>query len=398
MLDPVVFELCKDLEKISKSKKKKPRILFFGRETFSDNSKYLYLHMIKNYPNIEVVWCSCHASLIKLLQENNLPCFNLSKDLKLSAQFIIESAVSVFCINPLDAVNANLVLLACLSGSISIQLWHGIGVKKIDLATTSFRDMTNLSITKSIGGAISAKYYLSPSSFVDEKWMEFFGARHFIRSSYPRNEVLLRDATDFELLGAELEPDIYHQLYNVTNKKILLAPTWMENSGLNDIKVLTSIIIFCRENNITVFIKKHPFVKEDSVARKNIDGVSFIPSQIDIYPHMKYFDAVVTDYSSIIFDYLLTGKPILTVGMDKGTDFDYTLIPGGDSFRYIFNHENVADVFRHALFDDDQQDARQKVRDLIFESDDGKANSSIAEKIIHIYDVETAQKHQIEIF
>lgn len=113
---------------------------------------------------------------------------------------------------------------------------------------------------------------------------------------------------------------------------------------------------------------------------------------------MKHFDAVVTDYSSIIFDYLLTGKPILTVGMDKGTDFDYSLIPDGDSFRYVFNHENVTDVFKHALFADDQQNARQKVCDLIFESDNQMANRSIAEKIIHIYDIETAQKHQIEIF
>lgn len=397
MLDPVVFEICKDLEKISKSKKKKPRILFFGRETFSDNSKYLYLHMVENYPNFEVVWCSCHAPLIETLKENNLPCFNLNKDLKASAQFILEAAVSVFCINPLDAVNANLVLLACLAGSISIQLWHGIGVKKIDLATTSFRDVTNLSITKSIGGAISAKYYLSPSTFVDEKWMEFFGARSFIRGSYPRNEVLLRDATRLELIGAELSDELYRLLYIEPNKKILLAPTWMENSGLNDVKILTAIVLFCRKQNISVFIKKHPFVKENGAINKNIPGVSFIPSQTDIYPHMRHFDAIVTDYSSIIFDYLLVDKPILTVGQDKGTDFDYSLIPNGDSFRYSFADNSVAEVFSHALFRDDQHAGRQKTRSCIFESDDAGANQSIAEKIIHIYNTEMKLRDVIDV-
>jgi CDP-glycerol glycerophosphotransferase len=397
MIDPNVLELCKDLEVISQKKCKEKRILFFGRDTFCDNSKYLYLHMLEQHKEFEVIWCGKDDKLISMLEENNLPCFHLAKDLKLSCQFLLEAAISVHCINPIDALAGNLPMLACLSGSTSIQLWHGIGIKKVDLAITRLKDVTNLATTKLIRGATFANYYLSPSPFADERWVDFFGAKNILRAGYPRNEVLLRESREQELLGSELDSDSYQSLYHSANKKILLAPTWVENTGLNDPQLLTSMLLFCRQKNISMFVKKHAFINQVIDPDKKIANFHILPSTLDIYPHMSKFDAVITDYSSIIFDYILTEKPILTTDIHKGLDYDYAMLPDGDSFRYIITKENTAEVLNKALFNDDKKHHRQQVKKYLFHTENRQANMDVAQKIVAIFEHDTLMKNKLNI-
>lgn len=395
MIDPILFELARDLEKISKAKNKKKRILFFGRDTFTDNSKYLFLYMQQRYKDFDVVWGSFNDKLTETLVTYNIPCVPLNKDLKMSSKYLLDVAIAVFCVNPNDALKSNFVLSSCLKGAVTVQLWHGIGVKKIDLATTGFRDITNINISKSLCGAISADYYLSPSEYVDGNWQEFFGARQIIRGGYPRNEVLLRDATHYEMIDAELGQNVHELLYQKENKKILLAPTWVQNSGLNKHSILSAIGKYAQSHNVSIFLKPHPFVPENQLI--SIAGIHYIPAYLDIYPHLKQFDAMVTDYSSIIFDYLLLDKPILTVDIEQGADFDYSMLPTGDGFRYSFNAKNVADVFDAALNKDNKHSARQQLAKYIFPTDNYRACAEISEKIIHLYEKYVAQKGTLEI-
>ncbi|MFP7609966.1 CDP-glycerol glycerophosphotransferase family protein [Serratia quinivorans] len=247
--------------------------------------------------------------------------------------FLLESSIAVFCVNPLESVGQNLLLLACLHGALTFQMWHGIGPKQADLALTSVKNIADLSATKLMIGAAFPTYYISSSEFIDSKWHAFFGARKFIRASYPRNELMFRDATPLEKLGAELSDPVREALYQTDRATLLLAPTWEPDSGLNNIALLSKLVIHCQKHNINVFIKKHPFINEQNDAARNIKYLYTIPSHIDIYPHLKTFDALMTDYSSIIYDYILTGKPVATTDISKGDDFDFSLIPGDDQYR-----------------------------------------------------------------
>jgi CDP-glycerol glycerophosphotransferase (TagB/SpsB family) len=397
MTSPLLFEICDDLCYLSEKKPKKDRILFFGRDSFSDNSKYLFLHMLEEYKNMEIIWCTDNDNLFSQLQSHQLPAFHINRNINNTINFLMESAMAVFCVNPFESTSKNILFIAALQGAITVQLWHGIGVKKIDLATTPSADLTDLSKTKSIRNAASADYYLSPSSFVDDKWKDFFGTRNFIRAGYPRNEVLVRDPIAAELIGSELESVTFQALYCSDRKTILLAPTWVKDSGLNEVQILTAITHFCDKNKINVFIKHHPFVKNTNNNKSTHNHVFYIPSSADIYPHLRQFDAIVTDYSSIIFDFLLTDKPIITVGIEKGNNFDYSLIPESDTFRYSFNLNNITSIFTHALFNDNKSKYRQKVKDIIFESDNLKANENIASKIISLYEKEKKNRTKVNI-
>lgn len=395
-MNPLAFELCRDLKEISLKKKKKMRVLFFGRDTFSDNSKYLYLYMLEHYPHLDICWCSPNSSLIATLKSRELPCYDLGSNLHQSMDFLLESSIAIFCVNPLESVGHNLLLLACLHGALTFQMWHGIGPKQADLALTSVKKISDLSATKLMLGAAFPEYYISSSEFIDSRWHAFFGATKFIRASYPRNELMFREAAPMEKIGAELSEPVEEVLYHSGNTNVLLAPTWEPDAGLNNIALLSKLVIHCQKRKINVFIKKHPFISDNNDAARNIKNLYTIPSNIYIYPHLKIFDALITDYSSIIYDYILTGKPVATTDISKGEDFDFELIPGDDQYRFKINESNVGATLDEMLNSDMKKDNRAELASIIFESDNTQASKVIAEKILNIYEFK-ATKSAFEI-
>lgn len=396
-MDAIQLELCKDLEHISQRKKKQNIILFFGRDTFSDNSKYLYLYMQAHCKAFQVIWCSTCAPLIQQLRQHDLPCFLMTEDEKATHSLFLEAAIAVFCINPLEVTRGNLTPLACLKGAMSLQLWHGVGLKRLDLALTAHMDVANIVQSKSLAMVSSSDYYLSPSKIVDVGWHEFFGARRLLRAGYPRNEVLLREATPHEMIGSALHPTVEQGLYHSPNKKILLAPTHEKNAGLNNKDMLAAILVYCKQRNINVFVKRHPFVQPKGEVESQIGNLFNIPSGLDIYPHLKQFDALVTDYSSIVFDYLLVDKPVISVEAKDNARFGYSLVPGGDSFSYMFNIENLPTVFDTALGNDHKSTERKTLKNIMFSSNNQHANEEITQKILAAWKKRESNAYKIEL-
>ncbi len=69
-----------------KKTKNKKRILFFDRDAFADNTKYLYLHMVKN-PQLECIWCTWNEAVYDMLQKHHLPVHLLGK-VRISRSFL----------------------------------------------------------------------------------------------------------------------------------------------------------------------------------------------------------------------------------------------------------------------------------------------------------------------
>jgi CDP-glycerol glycerophosphotransferase len=115
-------------------------------------------------------------------------------------------------------------------------------------------------------------------------------------------------------LGADLK-----LLSKVDKKMILYAPTYRENN--QDIGRFISAlkdIINCFDNieYFELAIKPHPaFVSETGLDfRKLLSGrknLIYIDCGEDIYPWAARADFLITDYSSIYYDFLITKKPIV---------------------------------------------------------------------------------------
>src|SRR5688572_23676958 len=93
-------QLAHEFESMSKRVAKRRLVLFFGRATFSDNTKYMYLKSLSRERNYEVLWCGFDDALIDLLTANGLPCVHLTKNIDRSIDLLLHTAVAVFCVNP----------------------------------------------------------------------------------------------------------------------------------------------------------------------------------------------------------------------------------------------------------------------------------------------------------
>ncbi|MFH3098716.1 CDP-glycerol glycerophosphotransferase family protein [Citrobacter freundii] len=372
-----------------KKTKNKKRILFFDRDAFADNTKYLYLHMVKN-PQLECIWCTWNEAVYDMLQKHHLPVHLLGKNNDETINLLLEAQIAIFCVNPHHSLHKNWSYFACLEGAKHIQLWHGISVKNLLLQLTSHFSMTIPDFGTSLAWASRADYVLSTAEILNPYWREVFGCDNIINASYPRNEVLLRKITPLELLGAKLDARTMKGLAS-KRKKIFIAPTWQrfDSTDLLSREMLTQILQYTSKNNIDVFIKTHPYraVNFDSNALK-INNFYFIDAETDVYPFLNKFDALITDYSSIMFDFLLTKKPVLTLDIAPGehANFEpnYTLLPTSSNFRYKFTRDNIISMLHQALFKDEQAVDREQAVASLYPSDNVHACQKLESVIIDI--------------
>lgn len=386
----VDHRLCQVLAQTSlKKTKNKKRILFFDRDAFADNTKYLYLHMVKN-PQLECIWCTWNEAVYDMLQKHHLPVHLLGKNNDETINLLLEAQIAIFCVNPHHSLHRNWSYFACLEGAKHIQLWHGISVKNLLLQLTPYFSMTDLGFSTSLAWASRTDYVLSTAEVLNPYWREVFGCDNIINASYPRNEVLLRNVTPLELLGSKIDTRTMKAIAS-KRKKIFIAPTWQrfDNTEILSKEMLTQLLLYTSKNNIDVFIKTHPYraVNFDSNALK-INNFYFIDADVDVYPFLNRFDALITDYSSIMFDFLLTKKPVLTLDIAPGehANFEpnYALLPINNKFRYTFTKDNITSVLYKALFKDDKAVERELAVSRLFPNDSTNACQQMVMLIIDI--------------
>lgn len=386
----VDHRLCQVLAQTSlKKTKNKKRILFFDRDAFADNTKYLYLHMVKN-PQLECIWCTWNEAVYDMLQKHHLPVHLLGKNNDETINLLLEAQIAIFCVNPHHSLHRNWSYFACLEGAKHIQLWHGISVKNLLLQLTPYFSMTDLGFSTSLAWASRTDYVLSTAEVLNPYWREVFGCDNIINASNPRNEVLLRNVTPLELLGSKIDTRTMKAIAS-KRKKIFIAPTWQrfDNTEILSKEMLTQLLLYTSKNNIDVFIKTHPYraVNFDSNALK-INNFYFIDADVDVYPFLNRFDALITDYSSIMFDFLLTKKPVLTLDIAPGehANFEpnYALLPINNKFRYTFTKDNITSVLYKALFKDDKAVERELAVSRLFPNDSTNACQQMEMLIIDI--------------
>jgi CDP-glycerol glycerophosphotransferase (TagB/SpsB family) len=338
-----------EFAELSRKVVKRPIVLFFGRATFSDNTKYLYLAAAQAMPDHEVIWCTWSKALHAQLTKHGLKSIAIGADSHRTTNLFLYATVAVFCENPAAALSLNSALSGCLDGAKKIQLWHGVSVKHLDLMTIAHLDIRDAQFRRQLRMATRINYALSTSSHLDAFWLNAHGCTNLLRAGQPRNEVVVRPPTAAEMIGAELPPASAAILDAPARQKILVAPTWQRGKPLYiwTPPFFERAAQWAAANHATVFVKLHPFLLQAGLPANIGEHVIFLSAGVDLYPWLAKFDALITDYSSIMFDFLLTGRPIFTFNSRTqvawGFEPDYSLIPAGD-FRYEFDATNFESV------------------------------------------------------
>ena len=345
-----------DFAELSQKIAKRPLVLFFGRQTFSDNTKYLFLALTEARIGCEVVWCTFSKPLLATLSAHGLRGFDLTADGRQSCNLLLDAAVAVFCENPAAALALNASFSGCLAGAQKIQLWHGVSVKHLDLMLIAHLEVREADFRRQLRFATRVDHFLSTAAALDGFWIRAFGCTSLVRAGQPRNEVIVRPPSAGEMIGAELPAEQAELLRAGTKRRFLLAPTWQRGAP---IYIATApfyerLARWMTANNGVAFVKLHPFMRRAELPKDIPGTLVFLDPGVDVYPWMAQFDAMITDYSSIMFDYLLTRRPVFTFNtrtqVAYGFEPDYSLIPEGN-FRYEFTADNFETVLERNLAD-----------------------------------------------
>lgn len=393
--------LARDLSAISQRVRKRRLVLFFGRDTFSDNSKYAYLCALARTSNQQVLWCGFDPTLLDMLRKNGLPCFDLGADLDASIDLLLHAAVAVFCVNPNESLRGSAPFVACLDGARKIQLWHGVSVKHLSFMLIPHMGVTDERYRQPFEFASRADYVLSTASRFDRYWRDVFGCRTILRSGLPRNEVLVRPPTQHELLGSELPVEAEAELQSQSRRNVLVVPTWQrgQTTWLTETDCLVRLAQLSASEGINFHFKVHPlYLYGFGATDRKTQGLRFLNPGVDIYPHLSRYDALVTDYSSIMFDFLLTGKPVLSLDLDQHQhqrfEPDFSLVPDLD-FRLRFTPSTFETELLQALQGKRPSESRQMVEQL-FETPVEQSCNGLIDLIDRLVDASQADDFTVE--
>ncbi|MEP7090206.1 MAG: CDP-glycerol:glycerophosphate glycerophosphotransferase [Nocardioidaceae bacterium] len=199
------------------------------------------------------------------------------------------------------------------AGQVHLQTWHGTPLKRIgedrgpgDFSTWRHRRRIAAQAARWDG-------LVSPSPYCSRILRSAFGYEGpMLETGYPRNDVLVTDT-------GQLRRSTRERLGVAEDARVVLyAPTWRDYAGVRDSKPLYldaerlirqlpgSVVLVRGHYNSTGQAEVFP-------GHERILDVTRYPDIADLY---LAADALVTDYSSVMFDFALTDRPVVLLVPD----------------------------------------------------------------------------------
>jgi len=384
----LIYLLNLPLYWISKLIPKDKNIWVFGAwfgERYADNSKYLFEYVNKYHPEIIAVWLTNNRDVYKSLKKKGYRVF--MKKSFIGLWIAIKAKVAVVC----QSKREDLYPFICDKKTIVVQLWHGIPLKKIGYDDTLYsyrhKKFKFERIKKIIFPFLEENYTLFISTCEETK--KIFARAFNVDSEkvkvtgYPRNDCLLLKKTQSK--GSII--------------KVIYLPTFRKDRG-EEIDLfepygfsVEKLDFVLKELNAEIYMKLHPVNK---ISRKTLNQIQssnrikFLESYIDLYEILNEFDVLITDYSSVYFDYLLTDKPIIFAPFDledylkKDREFyyEYDKVTPGPKAR---NWYEVLHFLKEAIENPDKyKEEREKIRNIFHKYQDGRSSERVFNEIIKL--------------
>ncbi|MGJ7131455.1 CDP-glycerol glycerophosphotransferase family protein [Morganella morganii] len=299
---------------ISKLIKRNNNLWVIGsKNNFSCNSKYFYLNFYSknNYSNITLIWITPNKKLyMKLKSKGYKVAYKYSIK---GLYYLLKSRVYI------TSYGSQYDLSYWTSGGVFlVYLWHGIGIKNINYSSTT-PVMLKIYHSKKIIDIIAYSSYrekpnlfISTSDFMNQHFSKAFNIPlcNIITSIYPRCSIFnmsnQKIIQSLELLELHQEIYLFKKSKEYKNT-IFYMPTWRDNnSNFMELAIpnYTMLNDTLKKTNSLFIIKLHP---NTNIAefKKDYSNIIIIKGDIDPYPILAITDLLITDYSSIYYDYIL---------------------------------------------------------------------------------------------
>lgn len=364
--------------KVTKNKKLKNIIVLESHNDFDCNGGAFYNYLIKNNYNkkYRIVWLVRKKYKDKLPE--NVECVQLYKPSLKKAYYMCMSKFFSYDCNVMPKLREDQIVVFCSHGSG--------GLKNVK---------NNIKIPENIDYIlVQSKKYAA----IEANQLSILpNDKRLVSIGYPSQDAFFDDN--------------YEEINKVTKKKfkkiILWMPTFRKGGGYNrndsskeqklGIPLIQSIDSYNYINNILkqldilLIIKIHPKQDLEYIKIGDLSNIIVLTGErvkiinVDNYKLMKCTDALISDYSSVAYDYLQLDKPIAYI-LDDMDDYKlgfvvediHQLIAGQE----IYNIEDMEKFIKDVSNDNDiYKEKRKKIRDYIYEYHDGKSCERLAEML-----------------
>ena len=296
---------------------------------YNYNSKYLFEYVKEHLPQITPLFVINEANLRRELSEQYGEQYFIETESKEGIRRVLEAGVW-FTSAGLPVYGTGLE-----KNRLIVNLWHGVPLKKIALmdpnlkkaARIYFKKIFSENYTWILTTARELVPVMAKSFQVSEDRLRVWGQ--------PRNDCIFDPPDRKQVLKG-----IYRDLPEY-KKVVLYAPTFRDYGNTRlfpfgdfDKKIFED---FLEQEKILLLLRLH--IKEAAAAD------AYVSSRIrrfgsdeagDVTGMLGMFDLLITDYSSIYIDYLLTDKPLMFLPYDReryldgrGMNFDYDEVTPG---------------------------------------------------------------------
>ena len=288
-------------------------------EKYMDNAKYLFEY-VNTHTDITAIWLSNNNKAIKQIKDKGFIALHMHS--QEAMKYALRAKIAIITHRG-SREKSDLPFYAFTKKTKIIQLWHGMPLKKIafdDKLYSFTHDESKLRYK--IREAIK-KIFFPFTQYVNQPSL-------IIALSEETRAILSRafrvDKKKIVITGFPRNTPLLKQPENVNGtKKILYAPTFRDAEGSKfdlfdqygfNAKQMDDFLV---SHNAELHIKLHPFNMPLQSTLKEIESsknITFLHKD-DIYDELNIYSVLITDYSSIYFDFLLTGKPIIFSPFDK---------------------------------------------------------------------------------
>lgn len=314
--------------------------LVFGsyRGSFSDNSKYLYLYALEHLKDKQISWVSVSRNTVKRLRSLGLPAYwalspvGVWKALRAKYWFV-------------SAYTSD--IMYCLSGKAKVvNLWHGVGLKFCEFNITH-GPLADRYVKQTFKERFyhpecfrRPEYVLSSTECQTRMMSTAFRVpvERCMELGYPRNAILNYPQEQVYAFVQKYEPNETLQLIERISKfdtVYIYMPTWRDSqrdvfAQQMDLRELSEVL---QKQNAVLLLKPHHNTSVDAIYQS--ENLILVEGTVDIYGVLPFTDVLITDYSSILYDYILMPDKNVILYL-----YDYEEYVNERDFYYPFD-ENV---------------------------------------------------------
>ena len=278
---------------------------------------------------------------------------------------------------------------------VYLQTWHGTPLKRLAHDIEAAEDMTFYRSAVSFAQMTQSydidvaryNYMISPNRFCTEVFQSAFRIQRerLIETGYPRNDFICNTTKE--------EMERLKEKYQLPKDKkiVLYAPTWRDNSYVASGYTFELKADFHKwkeilgEEYIVVF-KPHYLIINTYEKDSSLQGFLYsIPAEADIRELYVISDMLITDYSSVFFDYAILKRPIYFYMYDieeyandlRGFYLDIHKDLPGDIYT---NEDELLAAVKQDAYD---ETAYQAFYERFCSCEDGKAAKRVIDIVFH---------------